>query len=258
MPALPVATRWFERRTIDSHLTLLWEPHVHGLLRCNIWHVRGRDRDVFVDTGVGVCSLVAAATDLLDKPVVAVATHAHMDHIGGLHEFEHRAIHTAEAVDAATASGGLPLHLDDYDDDTLDALASWGEDIRGGLLSALPDEAFDLRSHRLAPAAATWLLEEGDVIDLGDRAYEVLHVPGHSPGSIALWNAEQGELFSGDAIYDGNLLDELPGSDVDAYVQSMQRLRELPIDVAHGGHGPSMDRRRFTEVIDNYLQLRAA
>jgi glyoxylase-like metal-dependent hydrolase (beta-lactamase superfamily II) len=236
----------------------LWEPHVHRLLRCNIWHLRGRDRDVFVDTGVGVCSLVAAASDLIDKPVVAVATHAHMDHIGGLHEFDHRAIHSAEAVDAATAAAGLPLDVDDYDEATLDALAAWGEDIRGGLLTALPDESFDLRSHRLAPAAATWLLEDGDVIDLGDRAYEVLHVPGHSPGSIALWNARLAELFSGDAVYDGNLLDELPDSDIDAYVQSMRRLRDLPIEVAHGGHGPSMDRRRYRDLIDDYLRLRAA
>jgi glyoxylase-like metal-dependent hydrolase (beta-lactamase superfamily II) len=258
MRPLAVAARWFERRSVDADLTLLWEPEVHGLLRCNIWHLRGRDRDVFVDTGVGVSSLVDAARDLLDKPVLAVVTHAHMDHVGGFHEFDHRAIHAAEAVDAATAAGAFPLDVADYDDDTLDALASWGEDIRGGLLTALPDESFDLRAHRLTPAAATWLLEDGDVIDLGDRAYEVLHVPGHSPGSIALWNAHSRELFSGDAVYDGNLLDELPGSDIDDYVASMRRLRDLPIDVAHGGHGPSMDRRRFTELIDDYLRRRAA
>ena len=258
MASLSVAARWFDRRRVHSQLTLLWEPHVHGLLRCNIWHVRGRDRDVFVDTGVGVCSLVRAASDLLDKSVIAVATHAHMDHIGGLHEFEHRAIHVAEASDAATAAGGMPLDVSDYDDETLDALAAWGEDIRGGLLTAIPDDSFDLRSHRLVPAIATRLLEDGDVIDLGDRAYEVLHVPGHSPGSLALWNARSGELFSGDAVYDGNLLDALPGSDIDGYVRSMRRLRDLPIEVAHGGHGPSMDRRRFVEIIDDYLRLRAA
>ena len=55
--ALPIADRWFERRRIDDSITLLWEPHVVELMRCNIWHVRGRDRDLVIDTGMGVMSL---------------------------------------------------------------------------------------------------------------------------------------------------------------------------------------------------------
>ncbi len=43
-PAMRIADRWFDRRRIDDDITLLWEPHVDPLLRCNIWHVRGRDR----------------------------------------------------------------------------------------------------------------------------------------------------------------------------------------------------------------------
>ena len=80
-------------------------------------------------------------------------------------------------------------------------------------------------SYCVLPAPATRTVEEGDVIDLGDRRFEVLHLPGHSPGSIGLWEAESGVLFSGDAIYDGPLLDELPGSDIPIYVATMKRLR---------------------------------
>jgi len=43
-------------------------------------------------------------------------------------------------------------------------------------------------------------VRDGDIIDLGDRAFEVLHLPGHSPGSIALFEAATKTLFSGDAI----------------------------------------------------------
>ena len=64
MTALPLADRWFERRTVDGGITLLWEPHVIELMRCNIWHVRGRDRDLVVDTGMGVTSLVAELGEL--------------------------------------------------------------------------------------------------------------------------------------------------------------------------------------------------
>jgi hypothetical protein len=44
-------------------------------MRCNIWHVQGRDRSLIVDTGMGIGSLAEAVTDLADKAVVGVATH---------------------------------------------------------------------------------------------------------------------------------------------------------------------------------------
>jgi glyoxylase-like metal-dependent hydrolase (beta-lactamase superfamily II) len=81
----------------------------------------------------------------------------------------------------------------------------------------------------------------------------VLHLPGHSPGSVGLWEKAIGVLFSGDAIYDGPLLEELPGSDIGAYVSTMKRLRSLPVDIVHGGHEPSFGRGRLIEIIDDIL-----
>ena len=52
------------------------------------------------------------------------------------------------------------------------------------------------------------------MVDIGNRHFEVLHLPGHSPGSIGLWEEASGTLFSGDAVYDGPLLDELPTSNI--------------------------------------------
>jgi glyoxylase-like metal-dependent hydrolase (beta-lactamase superfamily II) len=109
---------------------------------------------------------------------------------------------------------------------------------------------------RIAPVAVTHVLDEGDVIDLGDRAFEVLHLPGHSPGSIGLWDAASGALFSGDAVYDGPLLDELDGSDIDAYLATMDRLRALPVTVVHAGHEPSFGRRRLVELCDAFIAHR--
>jgi glyoxylase-like metal-dependent hydrolase (beta-lactamase superfamily II) len=124
-------------------------------------------------------------------------------------------------------------------------------------LTALPYEGYDPAAYRVLPAPATRLVEEGDVIDLGHRRFEVLHLPGHSPGSIGLWEAASGTLFSGDAVYDGPLLDELPGSDIGQYVRTMKRLRELPVTVVHGGHDPSFGRERLRELADAYLAARA-
>jgi len=86
----------------------------------------------------------------------------------------------------------------------------------------------------------------------------VLHLPGHSPGGIALWEAAAGILFSGDTVYDGPLIDDAYHSHIDDYIRSMERLRTLPVRTVHGGHFASFGRARFIELIDGYLAAKAA
>ena len=95
---LPVGDPWFVRERVDDTLTLITEPHVHPLLRCNVWHVHGRDRDLVVDTALGLAPLRHVVDRDLVRPLVAVATHTHGDHVGGLHEFAERLVHRAEAA----------------------------------------------------------------------------------------------------------------------------------------------------------------
>lgn len=255
---LRVANTWFVRKRIDDAVTLLTEPAVHPLLRCNIWHVRGRSRDLLVDTGLGVASLADAAADLFRSDLLAVATHSHMDHMGGFHEFKNRAIHEIEADAATSAAEGLPLDVSSYSDQDLAWFSDIGYDVSAGLLTAIPHRDFDIASHAMVGATPTMTLTEGDVIDLGDRSFEVLHLPGHSPGSIGLWDKRSGVLFSGDAVYDGPLLDEIPGANVDDYLATMERLASLPVTVVHAGHDPSMDRERYRSVIREYIKRRSS
>jgi glyoxylase-like metal-dependent hydrolase (beta-lactamase superfamily II) len=121
------------------------------------------------------------------------------------------------------------------------------------LLDARPHAAFDPRAYRVLGAAPTWVLEEGHVIDLGNRQLTVLHLPGHSSGSIGLWEPRTGTLFSGDTIYDGPLIDGLPENRRAEYGGSLRRLLELPVRVVHAGHDPSFDGDRLRSLAMHYL-----
>ncbi len=234
---LNVADRWFETKRCADDVTLIWEPHVRLGIRCNIWHVRGRDRDLLIDSGMGVAPLRETVSAIADRPLLCVASHSHFDHIGGHHEFAERAIHPAEAeiLSHPTAQNTL---IDRYIDERT--------------FLAAPYENFDFNQYAIRPAPPTLLLREGEIIDLGDRHFEILHLPGHSPGSIGLWEAATGIFFSGDVVYDGELYDNAYHAVVEDYVRSLERLRSLPVSVVHGGHRASFGRERLLELIDEY------
>jgi glyoxylase-like metal-dependent hydrolase (beta-lactamase superfamily II) len=226
------------------------------LIRCNIWHVRGRDRDLLIDTGLGMASLKDAARRLFEKALTAVVTHAHYDHVGGFHEFEDRMVHHAEAAKVA-AGNAASLYGAGKEDALLESIRAAGYEVPAELFTAVPDRDYDPRAYEVRPAPATRIVEEGDVVDIGDRRFEILHLPGHSPGSIGLWEAASGVLFSGDAVYDGPLLDELPGSSIPVYVATMKRPHGMPVRVVHAGHDPSFGRARLQELCEAYLAKRA-
>ncbi|HLS67694.1 MAG TPA: MBL fold metallo-hydrolase [Kiloniellales bacterium] len=237
------AETWYETRTLSDGVTWIHEPHIRPFYRCNIWHLRGRERDLLVDSGSGLVSLRARIALLSERPVLAVATHTHFDHIGNHHEFAERAVHRAEAE---------LLARPDRRDTLLDPYAT------SEMFEAFPPDGWDQAAYAITPAPATRLLEEGAVIDLGNRQLEVLHLPGHSPGSIGLWEAATGILFSGDTIYDGPLVDDCRGADLTAYQRSMERLLELPVRVVHGGHFPSFGRQRLRALARAWLDERSS
>jgi glyoxylase-like metal-dependent hydrolase (beta-lactamase superfamily II) len=253
VPALRIAERWFEHERIDATLTRLTEPFVHPFFRCNIWHLRGRDRDLLIDTGLGVAPLREGLGALLDKPLAAVATHIHYDHVGGLHEFDERVMHRLEAPRMPHYDEFATLARHELPQEFLELMRNAGAPLDDDFLITARPADFDPTAYRVRGTQPTRVVDAGDSIDTGDRHFEVLHLPGHSPGSIGLWDAASGTLFSGDAIYDGELLDNLPDSDIDDYLRTMKRLLELPVNVVHGGHEPSFERARLREIATAYL-----
>jgi len=242
------AADWFRIEQVSSTITRIDEPFVHEFLQSNIWHVCGTERDLVVDAGLGVASLREHIPAMFEHDPILVLTHAHLDHVGSAHEFSDRRMHVASRVDEQ-----MPVSL--HGPELAAQLGMDGFRIPDLLLNRIPPR-FDPDTYRIPAAPPTTLLEDGDEIDLGDRRLQVLHLPGHTPGSICLFDPSAGALFSGDVIYDDVLLDELHESDVSAYVRSMRRLRSLPVKTVYPGHGAPFDGGRMREIIDDYVDAR--
>lgn len=252
----PVADSWYARLDLPNGVTRFWEPHVHPLEQANFFHLRGRDRDLLIDSGMGIVPIRSSFPDLFgDKEVIAVATHTHIDHIGAINEFEHRWVHEAEARQMEQPGGVVTLVCADMPKGLPELFVAAGYPPFDELLiDALPHEGYDPYGYRLQGAKPTRLLVDKDVIDLGDRQFDVIQLPGHSPGSICLWEEATGTLYSGDLIYDGPLVYEGPGMNLEVYAQSLRRLKALPIRVVHAGHDPSFGYERLVDIIDMYLK----
>lgn len=97
----------------------------------------------------------------------------------------------------------------------------------------------------------------GDVINLGDRQLTVLHMPGHSRGSICLHDKDNKILFSGDVVYDGSMIDWLPYSAVGDYVHSCQRLVEMvdkeEVEQVMPGHYNAFGAKRLHRLASTYI-----
>ncbi|WP_119387771.1 MBL fold metallo-hydrolase [Taklimakanibacter lacteus] len=229
---------WYETIRMADDVTLIQEPWIKPFFRCNMWHVRGRDRDLLFDSGLGHVSLSRHVRLVTERPLIAVASHTHFDHIGCHHEFAHRAVHAAEAAILADPRNELTL-ADKYATDEM--------------FDRMP-KGWQSERYRIEPAPAERLLQDGEIIDLGDRAFEVVHTPGHSPGGIGLFEKRTGIFLSGDIVYDGPLIDDAYHSDRGDYRATFERLRPLGVSVVHGGHFPSFGPVRYRQIVDEYLE----
>jgi glyoxylase-like metal-dependent hydrolase (beta-lactamase superfamily II) len=222
---------WFHVAEIEPGVTLVAEPG-----QVNSWLIHGTERTVLLDTGLGLADISAAIAHAVASPVDVINSHAHVDHVGGNALFERRAIHRL----------GAPLLERSYPPDLLvayatapgDRRARWEElraiDVDAGFHVLGPDEVVrswppdgaKLEAWRVEPPPPTSLLDDGDVIDLGDRRLRVLHTPGHSPDHICLVDERAGILFAQDQVYYGPHLLYFEDSSVEDWARSARRLAD--------------------------------
>ena len=218
---------WFEVRQLDQDVYLIAEPgHVNNFL------IVGSERAVLLDTGLGVADIRSVAEGLAGKPVSVINSHYHFDHTGGNRLFDDIAIHRLGAQQLAQAApDGLASGYMAYTRNLIDAWAGYKklDDtyfhlVSGDTLIRPLPAGFRPENYEIVPSQATRLLDDGDVVDLGDRSLRVLHTPGHSPDSICLVDDARGLLFGGDTLNTGPIYAQLEDSDVEAFALSTERL----------------------------------
>jgi hydroxyacylglutathione hydrolase len=176
----------------------------------NCWLLarEGRDDALVIDPGFFPDRIRALLKAAGKRPAGALATHGHYDHIGSA---------------ALFCGNELPLYIHKDDELALTDPRAWG----AGFATEAVGRPDDVRP-----------LTEGDVIDHGGLSLEVLHTPGHTPGSVCF--GADGLVFTGDLVFKGAIgRSDFPNSSPEAMETSLRRFLALPDALkAYPGHGP--------------------
>ena len=188
-----------------------------GPLRTNVALIgdAARREAIVIDPAIpSLTELVAALAEREWKLVLALATHGHWDHMG---ELAALAGHVRAHESRELAIGSHPLDRHRLEDPR-------------PMAAPFPIPA----------VVPTRDLSEGDRIRAGAINLLVMHTPGHTEGSISLYDEEAGALYSGDTLFQGAWgRTDLPGGDYAAMIASLGRLARLPAETrvipGHGG-----------------------
>ncbi|MGN0629472.1 MAG: MBL fold metallo-hydrolase [Oscillospiraceae bacterium] len=208
---------WFTVDKIDDSTYVISEYRHWEETHCYL--LNGVERSLLIDTGLGICNIYDEVAKLTDKPVAAVATHIHWDHIGGHKYFSDFYAHENELD---WLNGKFPLPLEAVKNMVMDRCDH--------------PEGYDVNGYELFQGTPTRVLKDGDKIDLGGRILEVIHTPGHSPGHMCFWEEKRGYLFTGDLVYKDTLLAYYPSTDPEAYLSSLEKISLLPAKRVFPGH----------------------
>ena len=181
---------------------------------CSIVFEAQTKRAAVVDPGGDVPRILSA---LKEHGVAAERiwlTHGHIDHAGG-------------AMELKEALGGVPIEGPDKRDKFL--------------LDGLPGKALEYRMQGVRAATPDRWLSEGETLSLGDLMFQVLHVPGHTPGSLVFYNDANKFALVGDTVFRGSIgRTDMEYGDHKALVAAIRsKLLPLGDDVTFlPGHGP--------------------
>jgi len=195
---------------------------VVGPIATNCWIYRIDEKNACViDPGDEADTIISALEGLSLVPKYILLTHGHFDHIAALPEL-------ASAFSAIKPQ--IAIHRLDSEYLGPEAYKAHSLSIKAAMGSTAFIDAF---GKNLPPEDI--LLEEGATIG----PFIVLHLPGHTQGSVAFWDKEAGVLFSGDTLFDGDYgRTDLPGGNEEQMIASLRRLFAMDANInVYPGHG---------------------
>ena len=211
---VPQSQDWFEVHKIRPGIFAIYEPGQFEEVISYL--IVGSEKALLFDTGLGIGDMKQVVSELTEKDPLVLNSHTHYDHIGGNFAFD-TVLGTATDYTRTNAKGHPHEDVAEFVAD-------------GWIWKPTPAD-FAPERYRSRPFTVTETVEEGDVIELGDRTLEVLLTPGHAPDSLCLLDREHRLLFTGDTFYPATLYAHLPGSDLEVYTETAARLAALAEDV---------------------------
>ncbi|MBQ6877521.1 MAG: MBL fold metallo-hydrolase [Oscillospiraceae bacterium] len=209
--------KWFVTKQINKNTFVISEPYHWEETNCYL--LLGSKKALLIDTGLGICNICDEVRKITKLPVVAVPTHVHWDHIGGLWDFSEFYVHELEKD---WIEENFPLS---------------NEFVRKMLVKGNNlIEYINVDDYAVFQGNPKKILIDGDIIDLGNRKIKVLHTPGHSPGHMCFFEEATGYLFSGDLIYKGTLFANYESTDPEKYLESVQKISNLPVKRVFPAH----------------------
>jgi glyoxylase-like metal-dependent hydrolase (beta-lactamase superfamily II) len=205
---------WFEVYRIRPGVFAIYEPHQAEEVISYL--IVGTKQALLFDTGMGIANIHKVVTQLTSRPVVVLNSHTHNDHVGGNYLFPF-----VFGMDTAFTRQNAKGSRDDAQ-----------EELAPGMLCGELPKGFDTKGYATKPWHISLFVHDGFKINLGaGHALEIIATPGHTPDSIALFDRENGLLFTGDTYYPGPIWLFRPETDLDAYVASAKKLAALEPDV---------------------------
>ena len=232
---------WFKVYKIADDLYAIAEPYQWQEV-INYLMI-GESRALLFDSGNGMGDIKAIVDQVTDLPVMVLASHSHIDHVGGHWQFDD-VLAPRTAFTDARALGA--------DNDFVREEAS-----AAALCAPLPGGVTE-DNHHIKPFTVTRRVGEGDEIDIGGRVLDVIAIPGHTPDSIALIDRARGRLFTGDSYYKGPIWLYAPETDLDQFALSITRLASLAPEMTavHGAHNePFSEPGELVKVRDGFLAV---
>ena len=205
-----ISNDWFEVYEVEPGIWAIYEPFQWQEVISYL--IIGTDTALLFDTGNGIGNIKAIVDQLTDKPVQVLNSHTHFDHIGGNYQFEKI---------LSVATGFSIANSDGLKNDMVRMEVS-----PAALCKGLP-KGVSQENHQIRPFTITGQVSEGDIIDIGNRRFEILQIPGHTDDSIALLDREAGFLWTGDSFYEGPIWLWFPETELAAYKRSIARLAAL-------------------------------